>query len=143
MWLVKKYAWGPLMKVMRDREEYVANEISEAEKARKEAVTLLEKHKQMVKEVREESQALIERAKKQGESQKEEIIQAARMEAERLKETARLEIQQEKENAVKELREQVASLSVLIASKVIEKELDEKDQEALIQDYIKKAGEKI
>lgn len=141
MWLLKKFAWGPLMNVMKQREEHVANEIDQAEKARKEAEKLLAQHQQMVKEARQQSQEFIEQAKLQGETQKEEIITAARQEAERLKESARLEIQQERENAVKALREQVASLSVLIASKVIEKELNEKDQEALIQEYIKKAGE--
>jgi F-type H+-transporting ATPase subunit b len=141
MLLLKKFAWGPLVNVMKQREEHVASEIDKAEKARKEAEELLAQHQQMVKEARQESQKFIEQAKLQGETQKEEIISAARQEAERLKESARLEIQQERENAVKALREQVASLSVLIASKVIEKELDEKDQEALIQEYIKKAGE--
>ena len=66
---------------------------------------------------------------------------AARTEAERLKESAKLEIEQQKEKAVTAIREQVASLSVLIASKVIEKELNEKDQEKLINDYIQEIGE--
>ncbi len=65
----------------------------------------------------------------------------ARLEAERVKETAKREIVQEKEKAITALREQVASLSVLIASKVIEKELSEADQEQLINDYIQEAGE--
>lgn len=141
MWLLKKFAWAPLMGVMKKREEHVASEIDSAEKARKEAEGLLAQHQQMMKEARLESQTFIESAKKQGEVQKVEIITTARTEAERLKESARLEIQQERENAVQALREQVASLSVLIASKVIEKELNEKDQEKLIQEYIKKAGE--
>lgn len=141
MWLLKKFAWAPLMKIMKDREEFVANEIDAAENARKEANVLLEQHKQMVKEARQETQSLIENAKKQGELQREEIVQFARTEAEKLKESARIEIEQEKRKAVDALREQVASLSVLIASKVIEKELSEKDQDALIQEYIKKAGE--
>lgn len=58
-----------------------------------------------------------------------------------MKESARTEIVKEKEQAVAALREQVASLSVLIASKVIERELDEQAQEKLIQEYLKEAGE--
>ncbi|CAM5361852.1 ATP synthase F0F1 subunit B [Bacillus safensis FO-36b] [Bacillus safensis subsp. safensis] len=58
-----------------------------------------------------------------------------------MKKSARTEIVKEKEQAVAALREQVASLSVLIASKVIEKELDEQAQEKLIQEYLKEAGE--
>ncbi|WAA12177.1 F0F1 ATP synthase subunit B [Fervidibacillus halotolerans] len=141
MYLLKRYAWEPLQKTMKDREEYVAGEIEAAEKAKKESQEILEQHRQMVKNAREEAQTFIENAKKQGEAQREEIIQTARMEAEKMKESARIEIQQEKEKAVSALREQVSSLSVLIASKVIEKELNEKDQEALIQEFIQKAGE--
>ena len=66
---------------------------------------------------------------------------SARSEAERLKNAAKREIEQQKEKAVAALREQVASLSVLIASKVIEKELSEEDQEKLINEYIQEAGE--
>ena len=58
-----------------------------------------------------------------------------------LKESAKVEIEQQKEKAVTAIREQVASLSVLIASKVIEKELNEQDQEKLINEYIQEVGE--
>ena len=138
---IGKFAWGPLMKVMKDREDYVAGEIEKAEKSRAEANALLEQHKQMIQEARQETQSLIENAKKQADAQREEIIAMARSEAEKIKESARIEIQQEREKAIRALREQVASLSVLIASKVIEKEISEKDQEALIQEFINKAGE--
>jgi len=84
---------------------------------------------------------LIESAKKQGDLQREEIIATARGEAERIKESAKLEIEQQKEKAVTAIREQVAQLSVLIASKVIEKELSAADQEKLINEYIQEAGE--
>lgn len=77
-----------------------------------------------------------------GDSQKAEIIAAARAEAERLKESAKMEIEQQTEQAMASLREQVASLSVLIASKVIEKDLSVADQEKLINEYIQEAGEK-
>ena len=141
MLLLKKFAWGPLMGVMIKREENIANDIDAAEKSKIEANELLEKQKQLLKEAREEAQVMIENAKQHGEAQREDIIQTARSEAERIKEAAKLEIEQQKEQAVTALREQVASLSVLIASKVIEKELNAEDQEKLIQDYIQGAGE--
>ena len=84
---------------------------------------------------------MIENAKKQGDIQREEIIVAARAESERIKEAAKREIEQQKEQAVAAIREQVASLSVLIASKVIENELTAADQEKLINEYIQEAGE--
>ncbi|MCQ6274616.1 F0F1 ATP synthase subunit B [Bacillus sp. V3B] len=142
MWLVKKFAWGPLMGIMKQREELIASEIESAEKSRKEAAQLLEEQRNLLKQARTEAQELVENAKKQGDVQREEIITTARSEAVRLKENAKVEIEQQKEKAVTAIREQVSSLSVLIASKVIEKELNEKDQQKLINDYIQEVGEK-
>jgi F-type H+-transporting ATPase subunit b len=141
MVLLKKFAWGPLMGIMKQREEHVSNEITAAENSRQEAKKLLEEQRSLLKEARTEAQTLIEGARKQGDVQREEIIATARVEAERIKESAKLEIDQQKEKAVAAIREQVASLSVLIASKVIEKELSAADQEKLINEYIQEAGE--
>ena len=141
MALLKKFAWGPLMGIMKEREEHVAGEISAAEQSRVEAKKILEEQRSLLKEARSEAQVLIESAKKQGDIQRDEIIAVARTEAERIKESAKLEIEQQKEKAVAAIREQVASLSVLIASKVIEKELNAADQDKLINDYIQEAGD--
>ena len=141
MLLLKKFAWGPLMGIMDQRAQHVASEIDAAENSRKEAQKLLDEQRNLLKEARSEAQSLIENAKKQGDIQREEIIATARSEAERLKESAKLEIEQQKEKAVVAIREQVAHLSVLVASKVIEKNLSAQDQDKLINDYIKEAGE--
>lgn len=139
---LKKVAWGPLVNMMKERETHVANQIDEAEKTRAEAIQYVEEQREMLKQSRIEAQALIESAKKQGDAQREEIIVAARTEAERIKESAKREIETEKDKAVAALREQVATLSVMIASKVIEKELTDADQEKLINEYLKEAGDK-
>jgi F-type H+-transporting ATPase subunit b len=141
MALLKKFAWGPLMGIMKEREALVAGEITAAENSRQEAKKLLDEQRNLLKEARSDAQNLIEGAKKQGELQREEIVAASRVEAERIKEAAKLEIDQQKEKAVAAIREQVASLSVLIATKVIEKELNAADQDKLINEYIQEAGE--
>lgn len=140
MALLKKYAWGPLMGIMNERETHIANEIGQAEKANQDAKKHLEEQRELLKEARLEAQGLIENARKQGDVQREEIIAIARTEAERLKESAKIEIEQQKEQAVAAIREQVASLSVMIASKVIERELGEQDQQKLIDEFIQEAG---
>ena len=141
MLLLKKFAWGPLMGVMKQREELVASEIDAAEKARKETHQLLEEQKSLLKEARTEAQSIIEGAKKQGDAQREEIISTARAEALRLKEAAVRDIEAEKEKAIAAVREEVVSLSVLAASKVLGKEISEADNSALIKETIAKAGE--
>ncbi|OEH93313.1 F0F1 ATP synthase subunit B [Bacillus solimangrovi] len=139
--LLRKYAFGPVLGIMKEREEHISNEISEAEKSRKEAAALVAEQQGALKAARQEAQGLIENAKKIGEQQEKELLEKARSEAARLKEAASKELEQEKDQAIAALREQVSSLSVLIASKVIEKELSEQDQQQLINEYIKEAGE--
>ncbi|MGC4377374.1 F0F1 ATP synthase subunit B [Fictibacillus sp. Mic-4] len=141
MALLRKFAWGPLMGIMKARQEHINGEIDAAEKARKEAESNLALQIEELKKAREEAKAIIDNAKKQGEVQGEAIIKAARLEADRLKEEAIADIASEKDKAVAALRNEVASLSVMIASKVIAKELDEKSQEKLIDDYLKEVGE--
>ncbi|MDO6450068.1 F0F1 ATP synthase subunit B [Oceanobacillus profundus] len=139
--LVKKFAWGPLMNKMQEREEYVAGEIEAAEKSRLEAEKASKDAAAQLNQVREEAQKLIEDAKAAGAKQEQDIVEAARKEADRLILAAQADIQNEKEKALQALQDKVASLSVLIASKVIEKEISTQDQEKLINDYIKEVGE--
>lgn len=139
--LLRAYAWNPLMNMMKKREEQIADEIETAEKNRAEAERYLAEQQSELKKTREEAQAMINNAKELGENQAKEIIENAKAEAERIKKEAVAEIEREKEAAINSLKEQVASLSVMIASKVIEKELDEKGQEELINDYLKEVGE--
>lgn len=141
MFLLKKFAWGPLMGIMEQREELVSSEIDAAEKARKEAQSLLEEQKALLKEARTEAQAIVEGAKKQADTTRAEIVTTARAEAERLKESAVRDIEAEREKAIAAVREEVVSLSVLAASKVLGKEISEADNSALIKETIAKAGE--
>ncbi|ASN04069.1 F0F1 ATP synthase subunit B [Virgibacillus necropolis] len=141
LFLVKKYAWGPVIGMMQKREEYVANEIEIAEKNRAEAEQASKAAAEQLRQTKEEAQKIVEDAKNIGVKQEQEIIETARIEAERIKISAQEEIKIEKERAIQALQDKVASLSVLIASKVIEKEINAQDQEKLINEYIKEVGE--
>lgn len=139
--LLKKFAWGPLMDKMQEREDYVAGEIESAEKSRLEAEKASTDAATQLNQVKQDAQKMIEDAKTAGIKQEQDIVESARKEADRIIQAAQADIQNEKEQALQALQDKVASLSVLIASKVIEKEISEKDQEQLINDYIKEVGE--
>lgn len=139
--LLKKFAWGPLINMMETRENYVANEIEAAEKSRADAEKSAKEAQEQLNQVRQEAQKIIEDAKTSGIKQEQDIIESARLEAERIKKQAQADIQNEKERAIQALQAQVASLSVLVASKVIEKEISEQDQAQFIDNYIKEVGE--
>lgn len=139
--LLKKFAWGPLMNKMEERENYIANELDVAEKNRVNAEKASKEANEKLMQTRQEAQTIIEDAKKAGAKQEQAILEAAEAAANKIKQSAQEEIKQEKERAIQALQEQVASLSVQIATKVIEKEINAEDQERLISDYMKQIGE--
>jgi len=142
VFLLRKFAFGPLLSVMRDREQFVSDQIDAAEKSREEAAILLEEQRSLLKQSREEALANVESSRKLGEEERERIIGTARKEAERMSETAKQEIEHQKQQSLKELRGYTTQLSVLIASKVIERELKAEDQQKLIDDVLREVGDK-
>lgn len=141
MLLLKKFAWGPLMGIMQQREDLIASEIETAENSRLESQKMLDEQRSLLKDARTQAQEIVENAKKQGEVSREEIITTARAESGRMKDAAVLEIANERDKAISAVREEVVALSVLAATKVLEKEISEEDNRQLINETIAKAGE--
>lgn len=141
MFLLKRYALGPVMKVMNERSEHIEQQITTAEQHRAEAEKLVAEQKEALSQARQEAKDLLERARAQKEREAEEIIRDARERAERMISEAKSEIVSEKEQAIQELRDEVGTLSVMLASKMIEKEIKAKDQSALVKKYLNQVGE--
>ncbi|SIS50461.1 ATP synthase F0 subcomplex B subunit [Kroppenstedtia eburnea] len=141
MFLLKRYALGPVMKVMNERSEHIEQQITTAEQNRAEAEKLVAEQKEALSQARQEAKDLLERARAQKEREAEEIIRDARERAERMISEAKSEIVSEKEQAIQELRDEVGTLSVMLASKMIEKEIKAKDQSALVKKYLNQVGE--
>lgn len=141
--LLKRYALGPLLNVMQTRQDKIENDLAEAEKNRQEAEQFLTQQREELEKARREAQDIIERAKSTADKQAQHLLNQAREEAERQQEEARKEIQREKEQALSAVRDQVGALSVMLASKIIEKELDEEAQKTLVDDYLKEVGEHL
>ncbi|WP_027415214.1 F0F1 ATP synthase subunit B [Aneurinibacillus terranovensis] len=140
IYLVSKVAMKPALSVLQKRQDHIADQISGAEKANAEAKQLLEQQRAELKKVREEAQTILDRAKKQADVEAQEIIAASNERAERLIEEAKLEINREKEKALSSVRDQVAGLSVLLASKIIEKEMTESEQQDTIEQFLRQVG---
>lgn len=143
MFLVAKLALRPVLDIMRKRQDHIENEIANAEKARQDAEMAIEEQRKALEAARDEAHDIIERAKKQSEVEGQTIINASQEKANRLLEQAKEEIQNERDKAVATLRDEVASLSVLLASKVLEEEIDEKKHEQEITQFMKRVGEKL
>ena len=140
--LLKKFAWGPLKEVMDKRERDINKDIDDAEQAKINAQKLEEENRKTLKETQDEVQRILDDAKVQARKQHEEIIHEANVRANGMIETAQSEINSEKERALADINNQVSELSVLIASKVLRKEISEQDQKDLVEKYLKEAGDK-
>ena len=138
--IVKHFEWGPVTKMMEKRATKISNEIDSAEKARKEAEDLAAKRQTALENSRTEAAGIIDRAKQNGEQQKASIVNAANEEVKTMKVNAKKDIQQEKQDALSSVKNDVAELSIEIASKIIQKELTPESQKELVDSYIEGLG---
>ena len=136
--LLKKFAWKPILDSVNERESFIKNAMLEANKARNEMASIEESNQKVLKEARAEREALLKDARATG---TEIIAQSkidAQTEANKIIAQAQETIRNEKRVAVNELKNQVAQISLEIAEKVIDKELDNKNKQAeLVDKFLK------
>jgi len=140
---VRKLAMGPVVAMMEKRRQHIANEISSAERNRQEAEALLAEQRRVLDEARQETKVILDRAAKQANDEAARIVAEAQETATRLKNEASAEITREVEKAKAELRDQMAGLSVLLASKIIEKELNEAAQKETVDKFLAQVGDRL
>jgi F-type H+-transporting ATPase subunit b len=138
LFILKKFAWGPILKALKEREKSIADALNSAEKARKDVAGLKASNDQIITEARKEKDLILKEAR----DIKDKIVADARnqanAEAQKSIDFARQQINAEKTAAINDIKKQVAELSVMIAEKVIKKELENpKDQEVLVEDLLK------
>jgi F-type H+-transporting ATPase subunit b len=138
LFILKKFAWGPILKALKDRERSISDALNSAETARKEVAGLKASNDQIIAEARKEKDIILKEAR----DIKDKIVASAKIqanaEAQKSIEVARQQINAEKTAAINDIKKQVAELSVMIAEKVVRKQLDNlKDQEKLVEDLLK------
>lgn len=137
---LKKFAWGPVVNMMQDRENKIASDIDNAEKSKIEA-DKLEKQRQMeLKQSRTEAQKIIAQAKDTAENNAHGILLEAQEHATRIKKQAQEDLRIERDRMIDEAKKEVADLSIEIAAKILKKELSASTHQELIQTSIEKLG---
>lgn len=135
--LLKKMAWGPILKSLEERSEGIENALNEAERARQEMSKLQAGNEQLLREARDERDRILAEAKALKDSIVGEARAKATEESNRIIEAARMEIDNQKKAAITELKNQVATLSVNIAEKLTREKLsDSEKQKALNESLI-------
>ena len=139
--LLKKFAWKPILNAVKQRDEMIKGSLASAEKARKEMIKLQSDNEAILKKAREEREVILREAREIRDQLIAEAKGKASEEADKLVEKARAGIEREKATALAEIRDQVAALSVDIASKLIGEKLKQTiEQEKLIDSYLNDVG---
>ena len=136
LFMLRKFAWKPILDAVNDRETSIKDALASAEAARDEMKNLQSDNQRILKEARAEKESLLKEAR----ATRSELInnakEEAQEEAQKILSQAQDAIQSEKRVAVKELKEQVGSIAMEIAEKVLQKELENKDRQLELVDQL-------
>jgi F-type H+-transporting ATPase subunit b len=138
IFLLKKFAWSPILKAVNDREQGIKEALDSAEAAKKEMQSLQADNEKIMKEARAERDSLLKEARDLKNSMISQAKDEAKSEAQKIIESANEAILNEKNAAVSDIKKQVASLSIEIAEKLLKEKLsDDNKQMKIVEDLIK------
>jgi F-type H+-transporting ATPase subunit b len=136
-WILGKFAWGPLLKIVDEREKSIREQVDSARQAAAEAKDLLAQHQEILKGAGREREEILQKAVREAEHLRAELVTKARADADQVLSRAREQMGREKDQAIAELRAQVADIAVEAASRIVKSSLTEEAQRRLVDDYIK------
>ena len=139
--IFKNFLLKPIKQVIADRKAKADSEIADAQKLRTEAEAMKAEYEQNLQNARTEANQIVATAQKTATARSEEIVGEARAQAAALKQKAEADIAQERKKAVNEVKDEIGGIAMEIASKVVEREISEKDHKDLIDEFIKNVGE--
>lgn len=143
-YILKKFVFGKVLQAMSDRQARIVGNLELADRERAAAEELKREYQEQLAQARTQAQVIVEKATKLAEQAKDDILKEARAEHARLLKEAQEEISRERERAVAELRNEVVSLSIAAAGKIIGQNLDANANAKLVSDFINNLdGQKI
>ena len=137
--ILKKYFWEKIRKFMTDRENAVQDAFDSAEAMNRRADEKMRNYSARIAGVEEEGREIIRQAKQQADAQAQEILADARQQASEMMVKAEKNIELEKAKAMEEMRQEIGSLALLAAEKIVGREIENVGQEAIVDDVIEQA----
>jgi F-type H+-transporting ATPase subunit b len=135
--LLAKFTFKPIAQALDRRSQMIKTAITEAEQQRADAKKLMDDYQRQLADARSEAGKIIEEARQLGEKVRKEVVEKANTEASATVQRAQEEIQRQKEKSVQELKDTVATLSVQIASRVLEKEVNAATHKQLVDNLVR------
>lgn len=133
--------YKPVSKMLNDRKEAIAKDIKFAENKKIEAEELRKDYELKISEAKNEAKGIVEASRKRGDQIREEIVANAKADANDILNKANKEIERQKEKAAEELKQEVVTIAMMAATKVVEQKLDEKTHKNMINKFINEVGE--
>jgi len=137
VFVLGKFAWGPVLSLLREREQFIHKSLSDAKRDRDDAEARLKEYAAKLQVAHAEAVTIIEAARGDAEQLRQQLREKARSEADGLIKNAQQQIQLETARAVQQIRAEAVDLSVQIASKLIQRNLTREDNERLIEEALK------
>ena len=136
LYVLKRFAFGPIQAMLDERRTAIASDIDAAEQAREEAQTALAEYRAALAESRKEAMQIVESARRTSEEQRREALAELEAEKARQVERARAEIDSERRRSLQEIKATLADLTVAATEKVVRKQLDAAEQKRLIDEAL-------
>jgi F-type H+-transporting ATPase subunit b len=136
LFVLQRYAFGPIQKMIDERRERIRRSIEEADRAREEARKLLEEHRALIGQAKSDAEEILSEARRIADSQRERVREEVEADRQRRLEETHRQIEQATASALGEIRREVASLSLLAAEKITRKSLTGADQQRLIDEAL-------
>ncbi len=134
--VLAKFAWKPLLQMIEEREKSIRESVESAQKASADAQSLLEKHKEMLREAGREREEILRKALQEAETLKADLETKARTEGEQIIQRAKEQVEREKVAAIRELRSQVADLAIDAAARIVTSSLTPEAQRKLVEEFV-------
>ena len=139
--VAKKFLFGPVMKIIKERQQEIDDMYTKAGEAKEQASALRTEYEDKLSAASDQADRLVKEAVARGQRREEEIIRQANAEANAIRQKASADIAQEKKKAINEAKDEISVIVLAIAGKVVGRELNEQDQSALVDQFIDELGE--
>lgn len=138
--ILAKFAYKPIRKVLEERKNKIASDLDGAQQARDAAEQMKAAYQQQIQNAHAEAQAIIDKAIKRADKEAQAQLAAVRDQITREKEVAQAEIANEREAAIREMRNEVVTLSMAVAEKLLKKSMDTDTNKKFVSDCLNKLG---
>ena len=141
--VARKFLFGPVMKLIEDRQQEIDDMYSAAGQAQSQAEAMQVEYQQKLNAAQATSERIVKEAVARGQAREEEILRKANAEASAIMDKASADIEMEKKKAINDAKNEISGLAMAIAGKVVERELSEADQSSLINSFIDGLGDGV